>query len=466
MELLRQPAQNRIIVLLIAAAVDLLIGDPHWLWHPVQGIGSLIDFFEMTLRTLFSVPPVKPDTADINAASAEYSEGSGNPESPESPENPESRESRESPESSGSLGNPGSTENPGSPESPENPGSPGRTRYSGSEKSICIRECIAGALMVILVLAVSTGIVIFLLRLCGRVHPLLRLLAEGVLCGRLLALRSLGQAGFSVRDPLLRGDLEGARKAVSMIVGRDTDRLDAEGIAKAAVETVAENTSDGVTAPLFYMILLGGIGGIFYKAVNTMDSMTGYKNPRYRYFGTAAARLDDVMNFIPARLTALFMILACCLPGKESVSVSGMDGTSEKKHDEGKTSVSQAPAHPMEAISSANLSSDVPAQKRPDMPERVLIPDGAAAFRVWKRDRLKSPSPNSAQTESACAGALHLKLLGDTWYFGELHHKLEIGDGGRPVEPVDITRSVRLMNRCTALMFAAGIALLIILGRY
>ena len=447
MELLRQPAQNRIIVLLIAAAVDLLIGDPHWLWHPVQGIGSLIDFFEKTLRTLFSVPPAKPDTADINAASAEYSKGSGNPESPESPENPESPES------------------PESPENPECPKSPGRTRYSGSEKSICIRERIAGVLMVILVLAVSTGIVFFLLQLCGRIHPFLRLLAEGVLCGRLLALRSLGQAGFSVRDPLLRGDIEGARKAVSMIVGRDTDRLDAEGIAKAAVETVAENTSDGVTAPLFYMILLGGIGGIFYKAVNTMDSMTGYKNPRYRYFGTAAARLDDVMNFIPARLTALFMILACWLPGKESVSVSGMDGTSEKKHDEGKTSVFQAPARPMEAISSANLSSGISAQKRPDMPERVLIPDGAAAFRVWKRDRLKSPSPNSAQTESVCAGALHLKLLGDTWYFGELHHKLEIGDGGRPVEPVDITRSVRLMNRCTALMFAAGIALLIVLFR-
>ena len=350
MELLRQPAQNRIIVLLIAAAVDLLIGDPHWLWHPVQGIGSLIDFFEKTLRTLFSVPPAKQVTADINAASAENSGGSGNPESPE---NPESREN------------------------PECPKSPGRTRYSGSEKSICIRERIAGVLMVILVLAVSTGIVFFLLQLCGRIHPFLRLLAEGVLCGRLLALRSLGQAGFSVRDPLLRGDIEGARKAVSMIVGRDTDRLDAEGIAKAAVETVAENTSDGVTAPLFYMILLGGIGGIFYKAVNTMDSMTGYKNPRYRYFGTAAARLDDVMNFIPARLTALFMILACWLPGKESVSVSGMDGTSEKKHDEGKTSVFQAPARPMEAISSANLSSGVPAQKRPDMnfkPSRFLLP--------------------------------------------------------------------------------------------
>ena len=427
MELLRQSAQNRIIVLLIAAVVDLLIGDPHWLWHPVQGIGTLIDFFEKALRTLFSVPPAKPGTAEIDAVSAENSEGSDSSGSPQKPE---------------SAG------------SPENPESPGRTRDSGSAKSIRIRERIAGTLMVILVLAVSTGIIFFLLQLCGRIHPFLRLLAEGVLCGRLLALRSLGQAGFSVRDPLLRGDIEGARKAVSMIVGRDTDRLDAEGIAKAAVETVAENTSDGVTAPLFYMILLGGIGGIFYKAVNTMDSMTGYKNPRYRYFGTAAARLDDVMNFIPARLTALFMIMASYLPGKESVSITSTNEDSVKTGGQEKTAVG------MEKTSAERRKPDG-TMNRPDMLEKVLIPDGKAAFRVWKRDRLKSPSPNSAQTESVCAGALHLKLLGDTWYFGELHHKEEIGDGGRPVEPGDITRSVRLMNRCTALMFAAGIAVLI-----
>ena len=427
MELLRQSAQNRIIVLLIAAVVDLLIGDPHWLWHPVQGIGTLIDFFEKALRTLFSVPPAKPGTAEIDAVSAENSEGSDSSGSPQKPE---------------SAG------------SPENPESPGRTRDSGSAKSIRIRERIAGTLMVILVLAVSTGIIFFLLQLCGRIHPFARLLAEGVLCGRLLALRSLGQEGFSVRDPLLRGDIEGARKAVSMIVGRDTDRLDAEGIAKAAVETVAENTSDGVTAPLFYMILLGGIGGIFYKAVNTMDSMTGYKNPRYRYFGTAAARLDDVMNFIPARLTALFMIMASYLPGKESVSITSTNEDSVKTGGQEKTAVGmeKTPAERRKPDGTMNRS---------DMLEKVLIPDGAAAFRVWKRDRLKSPSPNSAQTESVCAGALHLKLLGDTWYFGELHHKQEIGDGGRPVEPGDITRSVRLMNRCTALMFAAGIAVLI-----
>ena len=336
MDYLQQSVQNRIIVLFIAAAVDLLIGDPHWLWHPVQGVGTLISLFEKILRRILAVPPCR-------------------------------------------------------------------------EQNSHTRERIAGALMVLLVLFVSTGLIIILLIVCGRIHPFLRLLFEGILCGRLLALRSLGEAGYSVRDPLLRGDIEGARKAVSMIVGRE----------KAAVETVAENTSDGVTAPPFYMILFGGIGGIFYKAVNTMDSMTGYKNARYMYFGTAAARLDDIMNFIPARLTALFMILASYLSGKDCVAAAG---------------------------------------------QTVRIPDGAAAYRIWRRDRLKSPSPNSAQTESVCAGALHLRLLGDTWYFGEVHHKAEIGDGGRRVEPEDITRSVRLMNRTTFLMFAVGIILLIFAG--
>lgn len=365
MDYLQQAVQNRIIVLFLAAAADLLIGDPHWLWHPVQGIGTLISLSETILRRLFAVPPPK--------------EGSGKPE-----------------ETKAVL-----------------------PALSDPDQSFGSRERIAGALMVLPVLAVSTGLVIILLIVCGRVHPFLRLLFEGVLCGRLLALRSLGEAGYSVRDPLLRGDIEGARKEVSMIVGRDTERLDEEGIAKAAVETVAENTSDGVTAPLFYMILLGGIGGIFYKAVNTMDSMTGYKNARYRYFGTAAARLDDVMNFIPSRLTALFMILACALPGKDSVTATG---------------------------------------------KLVRVPDPAAAYRVWRRDRRKSPSPNSAQTEAVCAGALHLRLLGDTWYFGEVHHKEEIGDGGRSVEPEDITRSVHLMNRTAFLMFAVGIILLILTG--
>ena len=290
-----------------------------------------------------------------------------------------------------------------------------------------------------------------------------------------------------------------------MIVGRDTDRLDEEGIARAAVETVAENTSDGVTAPLFYMILFGGIGGIFYKAVNTMDSMTGYKNARYRFFGTAAARLDDVMNFIPARLTALIMILACYLPGKETACISTQDPPKEpeepeesKEPEEAETASRKTAAEDIknagtaskktaaEGIKNAGTASKKTgaegiknagtAQKktaaeggsleRDSYSRRVLLPDGAEAFRIWRRDRLKSPSPNSAQTESVCAGALHLRLLGDTWYFGELHHKQEIGDGGRKTEPADITRTVRLMNRTAFLMFALGIAVLALAGLF
>ena len=406
MHLLLQSAQNRIIVLFIAAAVDLMIGDPHGLWHPVQGIGSLISVSERSLRSLFAVPPRQDGAA-----------GEG----------------------------------------------------------VKIRERIAGILMVFLVLLMSTAAGLFLLKVCGRIHLYLRLLAEGILCGRLLALRSLGEAGFSVRDPLLQNDIEGARKAVSMIVGRDTDRLDEEGIARAAVETVAENTSDGVTAPLFYMILFGGIGGIFYKAVNTMDSMTGYKNARYRFFGTAAARLDDVMNFIPARLTALIMILACYLPGKETACISTQEPPKEpeepeeSKEPEGAETASRKTA--AEGIKNAGTASkktgaEGGSLERDSYSRRVLLPDGAEAFRIWRRDRLKSPSPNSAQTESVCAGALHLRLLGDTWYFGELHHKQEIGDGGRKTEPADITRTVRLMNRTAFLMFAAGIAVLALAGLF
>ena len=346
-------ARNRILVLLIAAAVDLLIGDPQWLWHPVQGIGTLISAGEKGLRRLFRVPF------------------------------------------------PGDRRDPG-------------------------REHAAGAALVLLILLVSVGAVCLMLWVAGLFDvrmgggsSVIRILAEGILCGRLLAMKSLGDAAVSVRDPLRRGDTEGARRAVSMIVGRDTERLDDQGIIKAAVETVAENTSDGVTAPLFYMFLAGAPGAVFYKAVNTMDSMVGYRNERYRYFGTAAARLDDLMNYVPSRLTALFMITACLLPfsGKAAGKTGGQDRS-------------------------------------------FRLPDARAAYRVWRRDRGKSPSPNSAQTESVCAGALHLRLLGDTWYFGKLHKKQEIGDGGREPGTEDITRAVILMRRTSVLMYAAGMAVL------
>lgn len=387
-------AQNRIMVLLIAAAVDLIIGDPVWLPHPVRWIGALVSLSEKALRRLFAVPA-----------------GGGSEEG---------------------AGRGGSAEK--------------------ADMGFRVRERIAGAFMVLFVIAVSTGCILLLLRLCSLADPWrrgaaspLRTLAEGILCGRLLALKSLGEAAFSVRDPLREKDIEGARRAVSMIVGRDTERLDEEGIAKAAVETVAENTSDGVTAPLFYMFLFGGAGGVFYKAVNTMDSMTGYRNDRYRYFGTAAARLDDIMNYIPSRLTALFMVAACAVPFMPADRGRAGSGNS------GPGNAGSGNAGSQSAESEDTGSAET-------MPR---IPDIREAYRIWRRDRRKSPSPNSAQTESVCAGALHLRLLGDTWYFGELHRKEEIGDGDHPAGPEDITRAVCLMYRTSFLMFAVWTAVLL-----
>ena len=243
---------------------------------------------------------------------------------------------------------------------------------------------------------------VILLAACGRIHSYLRILAEGVLCGRLLALRSLGEAGYSVRDPLAGGDIEGARRAVSMIVGRDTDRLDAEGIARAAVETVAENTSDGVTAPLFYMLLLGGMGGILYKAVNTMDSMLGYTDPPYTNIGFVPAKMDDLANFWPSRISGLLMLLA----GR----IIGMDYENGRK--------------------------------------------------IFKRDRYNHASPNSAQTESACAGLLGVRLAGDAYYHGVLHKKKYIGDALREIEIEDIPRAGKLLY----VMCVLGLLLAVIIA--
>ena len=204
---------------------------------------------------------------------------------------------------------------------------------------------------------------------------------ESFFCGQLLAARSLQTESMKVCSALKEGDIEKARKAVSMIVGRDTAVLDRDGIARAAVETVAENTSDGVIAPFFFMAVFGPAGGFFYKAVNTMDSMVGYKNETYLLFGRAAAKLDDAVNWLPARLSGMLLTAAAWL-------LPGMDGKN--------------------------------------------------AWRIFKRDRFNHASPNSAQGEAACAGALHLRLAGDAWYFGTLYKKPYIGDDDRPIRPDDI----------------------------
>lgn len=254
-------------------------------------------------------------------------------------------------------------------------------------------ELLAGSLLCILVPLLSAGISYLCIRAAGRVHPILRYVLESFWCFQILAARSLSRESMKVTHELEKGDLTGARTAVSMIVGRDTDSLDEEGVVKATVETVAENTSDGVTAPLLFLLIGGAPLGFFYKAVNTMDSMVGYKNEKYLYFGRVAAKLDDILNYLPARISALLMILAAYLTGM----------------------------------------------------------NGKQAWKIFRRDRYKHASPNSAQTESVCAGALGIRLAGDAWYFGKLHQKEYIGDALRPIEKEDIHRSCVLMY-ATALL--------------
>ncbi|MDE5966921.1 MAG: adenosylcobinamide-phosphate synthase CbiB [Lachnospiraceae bacterium] len=265
------------------------------------------------------------------------------------------------------------------------------------------REFLQGLLTAAIVITLSAGLPLLLLFLAYRMHIALGVLLEGIFCYYLLAARSLRDESMKVYDALCAAGEEGvppsgrlirARQAVSMIVGRDTDKLDETGIIKAAVETVAENTSDGVTAPLFYMAVGGAVLGFFYKAVNTLDSMIGYRNEQYQNFGAFAAHLDDILNYIPSRLTALLMIGAAY----------------------------------------------------------ILKMDGRQAGTVWRRDRRKHKSPNSAQTESVCAGALNIMLAGDAYYFGELHRKDTIGDDIRPVEAEDIRRANRLMYGTAAMM--------------
>lgn len=313
--------------LVIGFAVDLLVGDPHGIPHPVVLIGKLISCLERILRRSF------PKT----------------------------------------------------------------------ERG----EKIAGGILWVLVAALSAAVPALLLWLCHRVSPWLRLAAESVMCWQILAAKSLRDESMKVYDALETGEIEASRRAVSMIVGRDTQALDDAGVTRAAVETVAENTSDGVVAPLVFLAVGGAPLGFFYKAVNTMDSMLGYVEPPYQNIGLVPAKLDDVMNFLPARLSALLMLAAGAL--------LGMD-----------------------------------------------VKNG---WRIFRRDRYRHASPNSAQTESVCAGLMGLQLAGDAWYHGVLHKKQYIGDPVREIRHQDIPCACRLMY-CTALLallLCAGLKALILL---
>ena len=261
-------------------------------------------------------------------------------------------------------------------------------------------EWVAGGLIWIFTTAISFLVPWGILRLCGQVSPWLALAVQSIMCWQIIAPRSLRDESMKVYHALKTGTIQEARHAVSMIVGRDTDQLDEAAVARAAVETVAENTSDGVIAPLLFLALGGAPLGFFYKAVNTMDSMLGYVEPPYKNVGCIPAKLDDLFNFIPARLSAVLMLAAGALCGM-------------------------------------NVKS---------------------GWKIFRRDRYNHASPNSAQTESVCAGLLGVRLAGDASYHGVLHKKKYIGDALREITPEDIPASCKLMYGTTVLMVVLCIA--------
>lgn len=268
-------------------------------------------------------------------------------------------------------------------------------------------EKVAGALIWVFVVLTSSLVPALILWFCHGISPWLRLGVESIMCWQILATKSLRDESMKVYHALESGDIAKSRHAVSMIVGRDTAALDDAGVTRAAVETVAENTSDGIVAPLIFLAIGGAPLGFFYKAVNTMDSMLGYVEPPYKNIGLVPAKMDDVVNFIPARISALLMLAA----------------------------------------------------------GSILRLDVKNGWKIFCRDRFNHASPNSAQTESACAGLLGLRLAGDAWYHGVLHKKKYIGDALREIEHEDIPRAGRLLyvTALLALLLSSMIKLLIML---
>ena len=294
------------IAIVCGYVLDLIIGDPHWLYHPVRLIGKLISWLESILL---------------------------------------------------------------------------KEEYSQAKK---YKRGIVLAVLIPLITGIITA---GILAVCYYINIVLGCVVETIMCYQILAVKSLKTESMKVYDRLKNGTLDEARYAVSMIVGRDTQSLTEEGVTKAAVETVAENSSDGIIAPMFYMAI-GGVWLMFlYKGINTMDSMIGYKNDKYLYFGRCAAKLDDVANFIPARISGWLMVAATVF----------------------------------------------------------VKMDTKNAAKIYRRDRRNHASPNSAQTEAAMAGALDIQLAGNAYYFGKLYEKPTIGDAIRPVEVEDIRRSNRLL---------------------
>jgi adenosylcobinamide-phosphate synthase len=247
-----------------------------------------------------------------------------------------------------------------------------------------------------------------ILLIIGLISPVLAFFLNTFWCYQAIAIRDMLRESENVRNMLEHGGLDSGRRAVARIVGRDTERLDEAGVIRAAVETVAENFSDGVVAPLFYMVIGGAPLALTYKAINTMDSMVGYKNEKYIHFGRGPAKLDDVANWLPSRISAFLWMAA-----------AGLTGNSAK-----------------------------------------------GAFRIWKRDRRKHASPNAGQTEAACAGSLGVRLAGPISYFGEPVEKEYIGDPDRKIVPKDIGKANRMMLVGSLLCLFLGLTIRFVICYY
>lgn len=314
-----------IVAFLIGFILDLMLGDPYWLPHPIKIIGTMISRLE--------------------------------------------------------------------------------NRLNSTEQKRALKN---GGIMVLLVTFTTVIVTGALLTVSYTIHCAVGIVVESIMTYQILATKCLKTESMKVYRCLCDEDTQAARNAVSMIVGRDTDVLDNIGITKAAVETIAENTSDGVIAPMLYTAIGGPVLGFLYKSINTMDSMVGYKNDKYMYFGRTAAKLDDVVNYIPSRISAYLMVAGCVFLGKEY--------------------------------------------------------NAKNALLIHKRDSKKHASPNSAQTESTCAGALGIQLAGNAVYFGKVHKKPYIGDKKREIEYEDIKRANKLLYATAIICQCVCLAVMVILN--
>lgn len=311
---------------LFAVVLDVIVGDPRSLWHPVMGIGKLIHALERKLYENEDTPAIRKRK---------------------------------------------------------------------------------GILLVILACITVTAFVYSILALAFSVSYWLYFILCVYLLWTGLAGRTLKLEGLNVYHALAQNQLKEARERLSMLVSRQTELMSEDEVIKATVETVSENTSDGIVAPLFFGVLFGPCGMWLYKTVNTMDSMVGYKNERYLDFGWCAAKTDDVLNFIPARLTSWFILFSAPLEGR-------------------------------------------PFKK---------------AAEVYRRYRNCHESPNAGHPESAAAGVLGISLGGDAIYFGQTVCKPALGEMDQEPEPSDIVKTVRMMERAY-IMSAALFMMLKVMGRW